>query len=144
MSSGHRRRIVHPLTPDTVPRAAVLDATCVLALLFQEPGAPIVASALAGRAQFSSVNYQEVVAKLVDRGVSEDAIPSALQLPFELVDFDEELALAAGLLRAETRQLGLSAGDRACLALAQRAGITALTADPAWTRLESVDVALIR
>ena len=67
-----------------------------------------------------------------------------LPLPFELVDFDEELALAAGLLRAETRQLGLSAGDRACLALAQRAGITALTADPAWTRLESVDVALIR
>jgi ribonuclease VapC len=122
----------------------VLDATCVLALLFQEPGAAVVAAAFARTCLLSTVNYQEVVAKLVDRGMGSAAIGAALQLPFELVDFDEQQALAAGLLRATTRTLGLSAGDRACLALAQVRNLPALTADRAWVGVPDASVALIR
>ena len=45
-------------------------------------------------------------------------------------------ALAAGALSAPTRRQGLSLGDRACLALAQRLGATALTADRQWSQLK--------
>jgi PIN domain nuclease of toxin-antitoxin system len=44
---------------------------------------------------------------------------------------------AAGLMRRETRAVGLSLGDRACLALALRRGAVALTADRAWERAGS-------
>jgi ribonuclease VapC len=133
-----------PLTPSSVPASSVLDATCVLALLFREPGAAVVAAAFARTCLLSTVNYQEVVAKLVDRGMESAAIDTALQLPFELVDFDEEQALTAGLLRATTRAFGLSAGDRACLALAKVRELTALTADRAWVAVADASVALIR
>lgn len=59
---------------------------------------------------------------------------SALRL--DVVPFDAETALLAGRLRAVTRHLGLSLGDRACLALAIRENATALTADRNWTDLD--------
>ena len=54
----------------------------------------------------------------------------------EIVAFDAGLALSAGVLRAATRHLGLSLGDRACLALAQKLSATARTADRAWMGLD--------
>jgi PIN domain nuclease of toxin-antitoxin system len=53
-------------------------------------------------------------------------------LPFERVDFDEALALDCGMLLPATRELGLSLGDRACLALARRLSLGVLTADRSW------------
>ena len=50
-----------------------------------------------------------------------------------------------GSFARATRGLGLSFGDRACLALAQRLGGTALTADRSWARLElDIRVEVIR
>ena len=46
----------------------------------------------------------------------------------------EDAALAAGML-AQTQQFGLSLGDRACLALALRRNVAALTADQEWSKL---------
>jgi PIN domain nuclease of toxin-antitoxin system len=46
-----------------------------------------------------------------------------------------------------TKSVGLSFGDRACLALAQRLGGTALTADRAWMKIAGatgVAVELVR
>jgi PIN domain nuclease of toxin-antitoxin system len=57
-------------------------------------------------------------------------------LSLNVVDFDMSQAVAAGGLRPSTRSLGLSLGDRACLALAASSGVTALTTDRAWARLE--------
>lgn len=66
----------------------------------------------------------------------EETIRQALgALPMTIADFDEDLAYRAGLLRRATRGAGLSLGDRACLALAQRMGVEALTADRGWTTL---------
>ena len=114
----------------------VLDASAVLAAFFDEPGADVVAERMNG-ALISAVNYSEVVAKLVDRGIPRDQIIEIMaQLDVDVVPVDREQAVMAGMLRAETRAAGLSLGDRSCLALAiSREGI-ALTADRAWADLD--------
>ena len=89
-------------------------------------------------AKIGAVNYSEVVGKLVEAGVDEakiDRLVDALQLT--VVPFDRTQARLTGLLRAATRRLGLSLGDRACLALASAEGATALTCDRSWTKFES-------
>jgi ribonuclease VapC len=56
-----------------------------------------------------------------------------------------ESAYLAGILRRATRGHGLGLGDRACLALAQRLGAAAFTADRSWSRLDvDVPIELIR
>jgi PIN domain nuclease of toxin-antitoxin system len=66
-------------------------------------------------------------------------------LKYETVDFTPEDAWRAGLLRRMTRGLGLSFGDRACLALGQRLGLPVLTADRLWASLDlDVEVILCR
>ena len=51
------------------------------------------------------------------------------------------LAFATGMLRVQTRSTGLPFGDCACLALAQRLGAEAITANRRWVDL-SLDVRL--
>jgi len=113
----------------------VLDASALLALLGDEPGASEVAGALPS-AVVSAVNLSEVVAKLADTGMSKSTITEALdELGLEVAPFDAEQAQAAGFLRPATHAAGLGLGDRACLALAERVGVPALTADRRWTEL---------
>ncbi len=124
-----------------------LDASALLCLLNQEEGHNRVRSALA-EAAISAVNYSEVVAKLVERGGAVAAISRALEhLHLTVAEFDREQAVEGGALRKTTRQAGLSFGDRACLALAKSKGLTALTADQAWAKLDEavgVTVELVR
>ena len=122
----------------------VLDSSAVLAHIFDEPGADVVEAALPG-ALLCSVNLAEVVSKLHDRGLTDDEIKAALQtVDFEVVDFDRKLAVISGELRKETRHLGLSLGDRACLAVARQRSIVAFTTDAAWARAPAVKVRLLR
>lgn len=125
--------------------SSVLDASAMLALVNHEPGAQRVLDAL-GDAAISTINLSEVVAKLTERGVTEEEVHQALDdLDVTVVDFDLNLAYAAGLLRLTTRAAGLSFGDRACVALAGQLGATVLTADRAWGRLQvGVTVEMIR
>lgn len=123
----------------------VLDASAVLAGLRKEVGGelvlPVMETSLLG-----AVNLAEVATRLLDLGASAadiDGLPERLRC--EVVPFDEGLALGAGRLRMQTRHLGLSVGDRACLALAQREGLPVLTGDRAWAKLDvGVEVVLIR
>jgi PIN domain nuclease of toxin-antitoxin system len=113
----------------------VLDTSALLALLQNEPGAGAVAEALP-HAIMSAVNLSEVVAKLTERGVPAKDLREALDgLAIDIRAFDEHDAYLAGALRTETRDLGLSFGNRACLALAMKLGMPALTADRAWASL---------
>jgi PIN domain nuclease of toxin-antitoxin system len=50
--------------------------------------------------------------------------------------FTEHDSIEVARLRPATRAQGLSLGDRACIALARRLGLPALTADTAWSRLD--------
>src|SRR5215471_1326120 len=53
-------------------------------------------------------------------------------LPFVRIALDEKLALTAGLMLPVTRRAGLSFGDRACLAPANKLSVRAITANRAW------------
>jgi ribonuclease VapC len=125
--------------------SAVLDSSAILAVLNDEPGTEIV-EAMMDDALISTVNYAEVVAKLVERGGTALAAQTALQsIALTTVDFDIALAQRTGGLRGETLKRGLSLGDRACLALAEREGVPALTGDRNWVgAVASVEIRLIR
>lgn len=114
-----------------MPRA-VLDASALLAVLYREPGSVVVERYFT-QAVVSSVNLSEVAAKLSDHGVDSQEVLEILSgLGLEVREFDTELALMAGALREVTRPLGLSLGDRACLALGIAEGAPILTTDRAW------------
>jgi PIN domain nuclease of toxin-antitoxin system len=126
---------------------AVLDASAVLALLLEEPGAEKVRAVLA-QCALTVVNLSEVVGHFARNGAGEPDIRLVVDpLPLNLVNFDEDLAFAAGLLVPATRRAGLLFGDRACLALALRLGVRALTADRSWRNIAQtigVEIDLIR
>jgi len=126
-------------------RLVVLDASALLALLQAEPGAARVATLLPDAA-VSAVNLSEVVAKLAEHGMPAAAIRTALEgLNLGIHDFDEHAAVEAGLLRPSTKALGLSLGDRACLALARELGLPAVTTERVWASANvGVDVEVIR
>ena len=121
----------------------VLDASALLALIHDEPGAAKVAEALAG-SRMSSVNLAEVISHFVHAGMPAAEVDAMLRpLPVEIVAADEGLAHIAGRLRAATAAAGLSLGDRFCLALAQRDGLPAMTADRQWRTIADSVVAKI-
>lgn len=124
----------------------VFDTSAILAAVFQEAGADKVASLLAeGEHMWSAVNYAELVAKLTERGMPENEILTVLAaFPLAVIPLDHATAHASGLMRAQTKSIGLSLGDRTCLTLAQLRGATAVTADRLWANVEGVQVLLIR
>jgi PIN domain nuclease of toxin-antitoxin system len=126
----------------------VLDSSALLARLLNEPGRDLVAQAIASDAAMSSVNLAEVMTILVRDGLSPAEAERALaRLPVTIHPLDDVLALQAGAMFAVTRKFGLSLGDRACLALAQRENLAVLTGDRTWVQagpLVGVTVKLIR
>ena len=127
--------------------AVVLDASAVLALLMDEPGAGLVRSHLDG-AILGSVNLAEIVSFYAKNGASQTDIESLIRpLPVRIVPADIGLAYDAGMLRPITLKGGLSIGDRYCLALARREGVPVLTAERQWPTVAvaaGVEVRLIR
>jgi PIN domain nuclease of toxin-antitoxin system len=123
----------------------VLDTSALLAFVTGERGGEAVADAI-GDAVISTVNLAEAVTKLVDRGAPLDRARQVLAIAdYEIVDFDRRQAEETGALIGKTRHRGLSLGDRACLALAQREGVPALTADRRWVEVDvGVEVRLFR
>lgn len=117
--------------------SVVLDASALLALLNQEPGAEKLTPELLSGAVISTVNLAEVHSKLVARGLRQDEAWEATMTPIgEAVPFDMGHARLAGDLLAKTRPLGLSLGDRACLALGLALKLPIYTADRSWKKLK--------
>jgi PIN domain nuclease of toxin-antitoxin system len=125
--------------------SAVVDASALLAHIGGEPGADSIDD-LADEALMSAVNLAEVFARLTERGLSErQADTIVYRYRLEVVPFDEELARQTGALRPVTKALGLSLGDRACLALARRERLPILTADRIWAKLDlGISIKVIR
>ena len=123
----------------------VLDASALLAYLKGESGEEVVDGVLAESA-ISSVNWAEVVQKSISAGVEVDGMLDDLQaLGLKVEPFTPEDGERTGRLWEQTRQAGLSLGDRACLSLGLRLGVPVWTSDRAWASLNlSLDVQVIR
>jgi ribonuclease VapC len=123
----------------------LLDASALLALVFEEPGAETVLAALDGAA-IGAVNQAEVVELAGRRGLDPArAAAWAGELALPVIGFTAPMAARTGALLAAFRRRGLSLGDAACLGTAGVLGLPVLTADRLWTELESgVAVRLIR
>jgi len=124
----------------------VLDASAVLAVINAELGHEKLTAELLADAVASTVNLAEVQTKLVSRGwPSEVAWQDAISLIKEAVVFKPEHARLAGDLVARTQPLGLSLGDRACLALAMALNAPVYTTDKSWKNLKlNVPIHVIR
>jgi ribonuclease VapC len=127
--------------------ASVLDASALLALLQDEPGAPAVVEAIEAGTAISTVNLSEVLAKLTERGEQVRSTVVAIRNVVDRAEgglrieaFTEEDAIEAADLRPRSTKQGLSFGDRACLALAARFEVSAVTTDSAWRDLPAVGV----
>lgn len=126
----------------------VLDASALLAILHEEPGAEIFAQqfGLLENATMSAVNVAEAYGKLVGIGIGSEDAWGAVTAPIpEIADFDAEQAKIAGSMVPQTRSLGLSLGDRACLALGIVLKAPIYTADQTWKKLRlGVTIRVIR
>ncbi len=124
-------------------RSAVLDASALLAYLQDEPGSEYVEEVL-DRAAMSTVNLAEVLTiALHKRGETSDVLqPQLLALGIQPFDFTVEDAAEVAQLWPKTRHLGLSLGDRACLALGKRLRAKVLCAERRadWRKLGLKDV----
>ncbi len=115
----------------------VLDASAILAVIIGEPGHEKLPPGVLAQAVISTVNLAEVQGKLEALGWTPDeAWEDATGLLREAIPFTEQQARAAGELLAQTRSLGLSLGDRACLALAMALNAPVYTADQTWRKLK--------
>ncbi|MEA2301239.1 MAG: hypothetical protein QOE44_1774 [Solirubrobacteraceae bacterium] len=119
-------------------------ADAPVAMLFDEPGAETVADMIADGAAMSTVTHAEVGTVLIRTGRDPNALAlvaaQVLVEPFNVAD-----AKTAAALIAQGPTLGLSLGDRACLALAKRLRAPALTAEREWAQLEAgIEITLIR
>jgi len=122
----------------------VLDASAVLAVLQNEPGKERVEAVL-DVASIGRVNLTEVLVTLVNKGSSlVDAIMAVESLELETIELDKEQSETNAKLRPVTKHLGLSLGDRACLALAIQENATAITADQNWLNLNVCQIESIR
>lgn len=117
-------------------REFVLDASALLAMLHDEPGGGVIIPLLV-RCVMSAVNWSEVVQKCLARGVNVTGIrDDVTSLGMTIAPFSVEDGELVAQLWLETRAHGLSLGGRACLALALRLKLPALTTDRAWAGLK--------
>jgi ribonuclease VapC len=123
----------------------VADASAILGALKNEPFSNLDPRRLVG-ATISAVNLCEVLSKLHDDGLNDAQAHAAVStMDLRVVPFDEHQARAAARLRSVTRHLGLSLGDRACLALGERLRCAVVTADRVWASLDiGVNIMVIR
>lgn len=125
----------------------VLDASALLAMMQSEPGGDRVERLLLDPEQtvlVSTLNWSEVFDRMLRSGIPEQAVEKLLgRLDLETVDFDQEMAKAAALLRIIVPALSLA--DRACLALASSRKAAAWTTDKSWSRASvSAKVVVLR
>lgn len=133
------------ISPEPGQPETVLDASALLAYLNGEPGGDVLHAVLS-HSVISSVNWSEVWQKAVVLGRASEGRREDLEaLGLSIAPFTAEDAESAAFLWRQTRHLGLSLADRACLALARRLGLPVLTADRAWQDIEvAVTVHMIR
>ncbi len=124
---------------------SVLDASALLAYVFDEPGADVVAEII-GMTCMSSVNFSEVLTRIARDGHTPAEFAAKVERTnLQIIPFLAKDAVLTASLEPDTRRLGLSLGDRACLVLGLVRGESVYTADRVWIELDiGVAIHLIR
>jgi ribonuclease VapC len=127
----------------------VIDASALLAVARGENGANFVLDLInTEECVISSVNVAEIASKLIDLSLPLMELPHAIaQFNVDVIDFNQEQAILSAQMRPLTKAIGLSLGDRACIALAKSLDGCAVTADRAWLDIADavgVSIRLIR
>jgi PIN domain nuclease of toxin-antitoxin system len=124
----------------------VFDASTMLALIQHERGEEKLTDEILDRAVASTVNLAEVQSKLVKKSNDPDkSWVAALSTVSAVEPFTDEQARIAGDLIAKTEKLGLSLGDRSCLALAIALKAPVYTTEQIWKNLKvGVPIHVIR
>ncbi len=124
----------------------VLDASALLALIFEEEGAEKVEQALKKGVVMTSVNIAETLTKMVREGYAFEEAELIYNMRISVMDVDAEVASRAAYVDQTTKKYGLSLGDRICLAAASVRGLPVLTADRVWKalKIKGVTVHMIR
>ena len=92
----------------------------------------------------SAVSLAEVIGRLVRDGRPVNQVAERIAaLEIEIYPLDAARAAAAAALQPSCQPLGLSLGDRCCLALAMELAVPALTADRTWLQLQPPGPAVI-
>src|SRR5215213_10838485 len=87
---------------------AVLDASALLAIMLNEPGADVVEARFEG-AVISAVNLAEVGAKMIERGATLELLETEIQAAeITVVSLDAAQAMESARLRPATKERGLS------------------------------------
>jgi PIN domain nuclease of toxin-antitoxin system len=108
----------------------VIDASAILALLQEEPGAGYVEASLP-RCAISSVNLSEVIQKADQYGACGPGIEMDLEgLGLTIEPFTPLDARLTAAIWSAAPSSGLSLADRACIALAFRPGVPAINHRP--------------
>lgn len=112
----------------------ILDASALLAYLQKENGYLEVERVLSS-AFISTVNWSEVAQKLQIKQIDFNLIRQNLEiLGLQFISFNIEHANKASELFQVTSPLGLSLGDRACLATGIIEKMPVITADQIWQK----------
>jgi ribonuclease VapC len=114
----------------------VLDASAILAILFQERGSEKLTDEILDGAVVSAVNLAEVQSKLVKMGHDPEAAWNDANSVVPPEAYNPDQAKIAGTLIRTTQPLGLSLGDRSCLALAVALNAEVYTTEQSWRELK--------
>jgi ribonuclease VapC len=130
--------VTDPATTRRITDAVNLfDSSALLCFLRGETGADVVERELLAGGACSAANWSEVAQKVAER--EHDWRPArALLLSYGLTVEPVVAADAEAAARLWRRGVGLSLGDRLCLATAHRLDAVVWTADAAWGTAEPV------
>jgi PIN domain nuclease of toxin-antitoxin system len=123
----------------------VLDASALLAYLFKESGHEMVAQYM-DDCCLSTVDLSEVIGRFVRDGHDPQQVFGRLAAAnIEFVPFTAVQATLAASLLPQTKPLGLSLADRACLSLGLARNILVVTADEVWQQANfGLNIVVIR
>lgn len=123
----------------------IVDASALLAAIHEEKGGDSVKKII-DVCIISAINWSVVLQKLERAAIDSSQVETALKaLGLEVTDFTDEDAHIAASLWGDSKALGLSLADRACVATAIRLNANVITADKIWRQLEiGIEIKLIR
>ena len=123
----------------------LLDASALLALIRNEPGAERVKAVLDDSA-IHAVNLAEVVRKMISKGMpASEAETWLADLNLHVLEsFSEAQGYALGRLTPEAQRLGLSLGDCVCLTVAASDVTPVVTAERRWSEIKGLNTEILQ